>query len=221
MCKTFRAIAIAGALCPSLVMAAGGDLNITGTIVPTSCKPAFTGGNTVNLGDISAASLNPDRQTELTNHTISLNVTCSASAPMAIKVHDNQAHTQLPGIIVDGTDWPLYIYGIGLAPGAKKIGGYGLRFGTPTVDGQPSMVMYKQGSMPNWDSPDTATLVGKNVEGGNLRYSWGASLAAGPMPGVVHTFPMTLVPVIGPSQNLDLSNYIPLNGSATFELLYL
>ncbi|AXJ07708.1 hypothetical protein CFN16_27300 [Pseudomonas fluorescens] len=220
MRKTFRAIAVASALCPALAMADGADLTIIGTIIPTSCTPAFTGGNTVDLGNISAAALNRDSQTELTNHNVTLNVSCSASAPMAIKVHDNQAHTHLQGIVIDGTDWALYIYGIGEVAGTK-IGGYGLRYGTPTVDGKPSMIMYKQGGMTNWDSPDTATLVGKNADGGNLRYSWGGSLAAGPTPGVVHTFPMTLVPVIGPSANLPITSDIALNGSATFELLYL
>lgn len=219
MRKTFRAIAVATALSPVLVMADGADLTITGTIIPTSCTPAFSGGNTVELGDISAASLNRDRQTELTNHNVTLNVRCSASAPMAIKVHDNQSHTQLPGIVVDGTDWALYIYGIGEV-GGTKIGGYGLRFGTPTVDGQTSIVMYKQGADTNWDVPAPATLVGKNYEG-NLRYSWGRSLSAGPLAGVVHTFPMTLVPVIGPASNLPITSAIALNGSATFELLYL
>ena len=189
MRKTFRAIAVASALCPALAMADGADLTITGTIIPTSCTPAFAGGNTVDLGNISAAALNRDSQTELTNHNVTLSVSCSASAPMAIKVHDNQAHTQLPGIVVDGSDWAMYIYGIGEVAGTK-IGGYGLRFGTPTVDGQTSIVMYKQGANANWDIPAPATLVGKNYEG-NLRYSWGRSLAAGPLPGVVHTFPMT------------------------------
>lgn len=220
MRRTFRAIAVASALCPVLVMADSADLNIIGTIIPTSCTPAFSGGNTVDLGDIPASTLNRDRQTELQSRSVTLSVSCSSSAPMAIKVHDNQAHTQLPGIVVDDTDWALYIYGIGEVAGAK-IGGYGLRLGTPHVDGQPYMVMYKQGGMANWEGTDTATLVGKNAEGGNLRYSWGASLAAGPMPGVVHTFPMTLVPVIGPSANLPISSEIALNGSATFELLYL
>ncbi|MBC3777542.1 DUF1120 domain-containing protein [Pseudomonas sp. SWRI99] len=220
MRKTFRAIAVASALIPTLAMADSADLSITGTIIPTSCIPGFSGGNTVELGNIPASSLNRDRQTELQNHNITLSVNCSANAPMAIKVHDNQASTQLPGIVVDGTDWAMYIYGIGEVAGAK-IGGYGLRFGTPTVDGQPSMVMYKQGGMDNWTSPETAKLVGKNAEGGNLRYSWGASLAAGPTPGVVHIFPMTLVPVIGPAQDLPITSEIALNGSATFELLYL
>jgi len=220
MRKTLRAIAVASALCPTLAMADGADLTITGTIIPTSCTPSFADGNTVELGDIPAGSLNRDRQTELQNRNVTLSIRCSANAPMAIKVHDNQAHTQLPGIVVDGTDWAMYIYGIGQVAGAK-IGGYGLRYGIPTVDGKPSMIMYKQGGMANWDTPDTATLVGKNAVGGNLRYSWGGSLAAGPTPGVVHTFPMTLVPVIGPSANLPITSEIALNGSATFELLYL
>ncbi|MCF4995594.1 DUF1120 domain-containing protein [Pseudomonas syringae] len=219
MRNTFRAIAFAGAVCPAMVLADGADLTITGTIIPTSCTPAFSGGNTVHLGDITAASLNRDRQTELQNRNLTLSISCSASAPMAIKVHDNQAHTQRPGTVVDGTSWAMYIYGIGEVAG-KKIGGYGLRFGAPVVDGEPSLVMYKQGDAANWELPATATLLGKNYES-NLRYSWGKSTAAGPLPGVVHSFPITLVPVIGPADDLPITNEIALNGSATFELLYL
>lgn len=192
MRNTFRAIAVASAMCPALVMADGADLTIIGTIIPTSCTPSFAGGNTVNLGDIPAASLNRDRQTELTNHNVTLSVSCSASAPIAIKVHDNQAHTQLPGIVVDGSDWAMYIYGIGEVAGTK-IGGYGLRFGTPTVDGETSVVMYKQGADANWYSPSPATLVGKNYES-NLRYSWGRTPAArSPVDTDMNTFARNII----------------------------
>jgi hypothetical protein len=57
--------------------------------------------------------------------------------------------------------------------------------------------------------------------GGYLHYSWGRSIAEGPSTGRIHTLPMTLVPVVGPAKDLPTGSDITLDGSATFELVYL
>lgn len=218
MKKLLLAATLATSITPALALASSTELTVTGTITPQACTPAFAGGGTVELGKIPAKDLNDTTQTELPAHDISLQVTCTAAAAVAIKVYDNRATTALPGIIVDGISNSRHIYGLGAVAGTK-IGGYGLRHGIPTIDGVPSTLMWDMLLTNSWQLP-AAPLVAK--EGGvSVMYSWGDSIAAGPAVGTVHTFPMSLVPVIGPSNALPITADIIIDGSATFELVYL
>lgn len=80
MKNNHRLVVLAAALLPSLAMAESVDLNVIGTIIPTSCIPAFAGGGTVDLRKISAATLNPTTQTLLPERDISLHINCDAPA---------------------------------------------------------------------------------------------------------------------------------------------
>ena len=223
MKKLFISATVVASLLPALALAESASLTVSGTIIPTACTPSFAGGSLVDLGKISAADLNANVQTELALKNITLSMTCNGQVPVAVKVHDNQAATQLAGITIDGRAEDMYIYGMGAASGVK-IGGYGLRHGTPTVDTVAMSLMYQQGGGiggPTWNQP-SSTLVGKNASsGGYLHYSWGRSIAEGPSNGRIHTLPMTLVPVVGPANALPTGSDITLDGSATFELVYL
>lgn len=223
MKKLFISATVVASLLPVFAFAESASLTVSGTIIPTACTPSFAGGSVVDLGKISAADLNATTQTELELKNITLSMNCNGQVPVAVKVHDNQAATQLQGITIDGRAESMYIYGMGAASGVK-IGGYGLRHGTPTVDSAAMALMFQQGGGiggPTWNQP-TSTLVGKDASsGGYLHYSWGRSIAEGPSNGRIHTLPMTLVPVVGPAKDLPTGSDITLDGSATFELVYL
>jgi type 1 fimbria pilin len=223
MKKLFISATVVASLLPALALAESASLTVSGTIIPTACTPSFAGGSIVDLGKISAADLNADVQTELGLKNITLSMNCNGRVPVAVRVHDNQASTQLDGITIDGRAEKMYIYGMGAASGVK-IGGYGLRHGTPTVDASAMALMYQQfGNVggPTWSQP-TSTLVAKNgSDGGNVHYSWGRSVAEGPSNGLIHTLPMTLVPVVRAASALPTGSDITLDGSATFELVYL
>ncbi|MBK5377474.1 MULTISPECIES: DUF1120 domain-containing protein [unclassified Pseudomonas] len=223
MKKLFISATVVASLLPVFALAESASLTVSGTIIPTACTPSFAGGSVVDLGKVSAADLNATTQTELELKNITLSMNCNGQVPVAVKVHDNQAATQLQGITIDGRAESMYIYGMGAASGVK-IGGYGLRHGTPTVDSAAMALMFQQGGGiggPTWNQP-TSTLVGKDASsGGYLHYSWGRSIAEGPSNGRIHTLPMTLVPVVGPAKDLPTGSDITLDGSATFELVYL
>jgi hypothetical protein len=218
MKKLFLASVLATAITPALALASSTDLTVTGTITPEACTPSFAGGGNVYLGKIPAKDLNETTQTELPAQDISLQITCISSTTVAIKVFDNRATTALPGIIVDGISNSRHIFGMG-AVESTKIGGYGLRHGIPTIDGVQSTLMWDMLLTNSWQLP-AAPLVAK--EGGvNVMYSWGDSISTGPAAGRVHHFPMSLVPVIGPSNALPITADISIDGAATFELVYL
>jgi type 1 fimbria pilin len=216
MKTTTRLMVLASALLPSLSMAESVDLSVIGTIIPTSCIPAFAGGGTVDLRKISAATLNQTIQTVLPVHDISLHINCDAPAPVEVSVRDNRAATKLPGISDGaGQSSPEYFYGLGQINGTR-IGGFALRHGTPEADGTTHVLFTRTLATPAWQLPSVPL-----VSNAPALYSWGANLATGPVAARHHGFPMSLLPIIGPSNALPITDEIPLDGSVTFDMFYL
>lgn len=205
-----------GALLPTVVMAESADLNVIGTIIPTSCIPAFAGGSTVDLRKISAATLNSTTQTLLPARDISLHINCDAPAPVEVSVRDNRGATKLPGIHDGaGQNNPALFFGLGEINGTR-IGGFALRHGIPEVDGAPQVLLTRTSTNPTWQLPASSL-----VSNAPVFYSWGPNVATGPASARHHGFPMSLLPVIGPSNALPIANEIPLDGSVTFDMFYL
>ncbi|WP_213937847.1 DUF1120 domain-containing protein [Pseudomonas sp. dw_612] len=205
-----------GALLPTVAMAESVDLNVIGTIIPTSCIPAFAGGSTVDLRKISAATLSATTQTVLPARDISLYINCDAPAPVEVSVRDNRAPTKLPGIHDGaGQNDPALFFGLGEING-MRIGGFALRQGVPEVDGAPQTLLTRTLANPTWQLP-TSSLV-RNAP---ALYSWGPNVATGPASARHHGFPMSLLPIIGPSNALPINDEIPLDGSVTFDMFYL
>jgi len=216
MKKTTWMVAVAAAVLPTLVVAESVDLSVVGTIIPTSCIPAFAGGGTVDLRKISAATLNKTTQTLLPTHDISLHINCDAEASVEVSVRDNRTATKLPGINDGaGNNDPALFYGLGEINGIR-IGGFALRHGRPEADGAPQTLMTRTLAAPAWQLP-ASPLVGNAP----ALYSWGSGVAAGPVAARHHGSPMSLLPIIGPSNALPITSEIPLDGSVTFEMFYL
>jgi type 1 fimbria pilin len=216
MKKTSRLAVLAAALLPAVAMAESVDLNVIGTIIPTSCIPAFAGGGTVDLRKISASTLNSTTQTLLAGRDVSLHINCDAPAPVEVSVRDNRAGTKLPGISDGaGQSDPALFYGLGEINGVR-IGGFALRHGIPETDGNTQTLLTRTLAVPAWRVP-TSTLVSNAPQ----LYSWGTSAASGPVAARHHGFPMHLLPIIGPSNALPITSDIPLDGSVTFDMFYL
>lgn len=216
MKTTSRLAVLAAALLPVMAMAESVDLTVIGTIIPTSCIPAFAGGGTVDLRKISAATLNPSTQTLLAGRDVSLHINCDAPAPVEVSVRDNRAGTKLPGIHDGaGQNDPVLFFGLGEISGTR-IGGFALRHGIPEADGNIQTLLTRTLATPAWQVP-ASTL----VSNAPALYSWGSSVAAGPVAARHHGFPMHLLPIIGPSNALPIANEIPLDGSVTFDMFYL
>ncbi|RON38947.1 DUF1120 domain-containing protein [Pseudomonas frederiksbergensis] len=206
----------ASVLLPSVAMAESVDLNVIGTIIPTSCIPAFAGGSTVDLRKISSGVLNKAKQTLLPVHDVSLHINCDAPAPVEVSVRDNRGSTKLPGIHDDtGQNDPALFFGIGEINGTR-IGGFALRHGIPEVDNSPQTLLTRTLANPAWQLPSSSL-----VSNAPALYSWGPDVASGPAASRHHGFPMSLLPVIGPSNALPISDEIPLDGSVTFDMFYL
>lgn len=213
MKKLHLTAALLAAMAPGAALAQSADLNVIGTIVPTSCTPTFTGGTTVDLGAIPASTLNTTTQTTLTARPTELVVTCDAPAMIQLNVIDNRAAT-LNGAVtppgIPGYERGFYNYGLGAIDGVN-IGAFFMQLGTPTLDGVDAVFVQKQWSGGVW------TQFYPYLSKGNVYTSAGA-VATGPGSATVHTYPMGILPVITKGEDLPLANEIPIDGSITLEV---
>ncbi|SEM59670.1 Protein of unknown function [Pseudomonas sp. ok272] len=215
--KKFICVSVLTAvLAPLAVQASSVDLSVTGTIIPTSCLPSFAGGNRVDLGRISISSLSPIAQTDLPQRAISLHIACDAPAPVEIAVTDNRNASKVPGLIFNGRSGSELYYGLGSTQGIG-IGGFGLLSGQPMTDGQTRVLLMRTPADPTWRGSVNG-LVGNAP----TSYSWGQSVAAGPIAARLHSFPMNVVAAIRPTDDLPpTTDEFDLDGSVTFDVYYL
>ncbi|MBV4485936.1 DUF1120 domain-containing protein [Pseudomonas sp. SWRI153] len=216
MKKLYAASALVLALSPFAAQAANVDLTVSGTVIPTSCIPAFAGGSNVDLGRIFAASLSPTQQNDLPARDISLKIACDAPAAVEIAATDNRAATKVPGLTFNGRTSDTLYYGLGSTQGVG-IGGFGLLTGQPMTDGTPQTFLVRTPQNPVWRVPATGL-----VSNAPTSYSWGPSAAAGPAAARLHVFPMKVAAAIRPTAALPpTTDEFQLDGSVTFDVFYL
>lgn len=192
----------------SAFAASSTDLTVTGFITPAACTPSLSGGGIVDHAKIPVKDLNQDRDTRLTDATLQLSVNCNAPAVFALRGIDNRAASA-----VDPS-----MYGLGLINGTQKLGYYDLLFLNAMADGTVTTPLKSGDNGSTWSELATGTswmptdLAGF---GGNAGGAW-LPLAIEDLTTdlVVHTY-------IKRASDLDLSNEVPIDGSATLEVKYL
>lgn len=196
------------------------DVRVIGTVTPPACTPTLTGGGVVDYGNIAASTLSRTTTNRLGQKTFSFAITCDAPTRVAFRAVDNRASSLVPGIVTAitpglGDD---VNFGLGTVSGAN-VGGYLLRIlqGTFTAD---SAATFNIGSL---DGGTTWTPFNSN----NVRHtasfltSWSATNGGVPVAFTTLTGTMAVDAVLNRGDALPLGNDVPLDGSATLELLYL
>ncbi|AFQ50026.1 DUF1120 domain-containing protein [Burkholderia cepacia] len=188
---------------------AGADLSVSGRIQPGACSLALGNGGTIDLGTISPKDLKEDEATVFDQHEISLGIHCQAPTKVAFRALDNRAGTALDG----------YWFGLG-ASGGKSVGRYSLVPRSRVGDGA-ELVHLMKSDGGAWKVPP----------GGSTATTWGIDpsvLSSWAEPG--QTLPQAFRNIssrlgfyiqIAPTKDLDLSQQVPIDGSATMELIYL
>lgn len=185
--------------------ASGVDLSVKGLITPVACTPVLSRGGSVDYGKISAQDLNPTGRTLLRKERVQLTVNCDAQTLMAVKASDNRRDSSLG----------LPYYGLGLAPGGAKIGGYEMATENAIGDGVPHPVIERSIDSGGW----------MDVEG-NMSWQpgWERTLNAGkyvPLPMQVFHADIVIAPWISDKSSLPITSEIEMDGSVTFTVIYL
>ncbi|WP_368639856.1 DUF1120 domain-containing protein [Castellaniella ginsengisoli] len=192
---------------PMLASAASSaQLKVTGTIAPAACSITMPGGATVDYGKIAASTLNATADTKIEEKIrAKVSITCSAPTLFAIKVTDERPGT---AITRNGDTYPLY--GLGTQHNVK-VGGYGLDLLNSQADGKSVSIMRKPAEAADWET-------------GPKTYAIPGSLLAFGGPAVASTTANADIRVrtyVAPSRDLPLAEETPLDGLASFELVYL
>lgn len=191
----------------SAFAASSTDLTVTGIITPVACTPSLPNGGVVDYGKISVRDLFPTGHTPLQNRTIQLTVNCDASAQFAIRTIDNRPDT---------SSYPNR-FGLGLINGSQKLGNYALGFQNPVADTAVN-------SLASSDNGQTwRQLTGISVAPPNDWVAFGDQAAGVWTPGFLQnvTVDVALFTYINAANELDLTNEVSLDGSATLQIEYL
>ncbi|MCR4539250.1 DUF1120 domain-containing protein [Pseudomonas sp. 18.1.10] len=191
------------------------ELNVNGRITPAACTPALSGGGVVDHGKISRKDLNPGNvPTALPVATLRLSVECAAPTLIAIKSRDNRAGSSGEEFIGKREN-----FGLGLVDGDKKVGWYLLK----TLNGQADGVdrpMIESDDGASWSDATHPDLVWQ-VEG-MRSVSERAGSDSAPLPLKAMSMDVRVETMIVRLQFLPpLGEDIPLDGSATLDVVYL
>ncbi|MGX5796834.1 DUF1120 domain-containing protein [Pseudomonas sp. E2-15] len=191
----------------SVFAASSIDLTVQGLITPSACAPNLSSGGIIDHGKVAAKDLKLDNWTLLSKHSLQLEITCDAPTLLGLQGIDNQGNSHDP----------LNSYGLGLVDG-KKLGNYVLVFVNPTADGAPISVL---------ESRDNGLTWRENFPGDIWPASYLASFGDrstgnwAPTPVQHLTSELRVETLIAPTAGMNLTNEVPINGSATLEVKYL
>lgn len=190
------------------------QLKVVGTIKPPACAPSFSAGGVIDYGTIPSGSLTAGQYKTLPSKTVTFSISCDAMVKTALKVTDNRTASAVPEATGYGTN---FTYGLGSVAG-KNVGGYTINMeaSSVSVDGASAGLMFSTDGNQTWTATNGAGTFGKDRS-----WSWGSSGTSTPgaYKNIVGT--VNVVAYLNKPENLPLSQDIPLDGSATFEVVYL
>lgn len=191
--------------------AAPTSLSVGGTITPAPCELAFGNNGTFDFGQIGAAGLNRDRATPLPEQQVDLIVSCGAASKVAVLFTDERRGTASASM--DGDD-----YGLGRV-GSSPIGYYVLKVdGTGTLDNTAGAGLIRTSDGGKTWQRNPTTLSPKNMD----FYAWArANAPQTPASARLFTTKVTVAPSIAPTNTLDMTKDIKLDGLAKATLIYL
>ncbi|MFL9922956.1 DUF1120 domain-containing protein [Herbaspirillum lusitanum] len=184
------------------------ELKVKGVIRPSACVPSFSGGAVVDYGVIPASVLKKGAYTPMPTREVALNIKCEAPTKIGFKFVDNRHES----IVTEMMQYPEHNFGLGTV-GGKKTGGYTIEMAGVTGDGVAGQVLYSGDSGKSWyqgaSGLNTWHLFSFNNGGWN--------------PGAYKdvTAKIRVAAIINKPEDLDLTREIPLDGSATIEVIYL
>jgi hypothetical protein len=186
-------------------LASSTDLTVTGTITPQACTPGFSGGGVVDYGKLLVKNLNTTEPTELADRDLQLNLTCGAPTLVALKVIDNRPYLDIAN----------YTYfGMTLTPAGEKPGYFYLDITQTLADGASAQSIYSIDGGTTWKA---ASAIYRDD-------LWSVSSTTDhTKPIMVNnaTMDLRVKTVIHPTDSFTLIDDITLDGSATFEVVYL
>lgn len=182
------------------------DLSVKGAITPSACAPSLSDGGEVNYGKIAARDLAVDRTTLLPSVTLQLIVDCEAQTLFALNARDNRLGSSYFSAL-------SHMYGLGLNNGTEKLGGFQIGVFNPVAD-EPVYPLF------SFDNGNTWIV---NSSGSYMGHPYLNAFGDTPTPKALRrvTVDLQIATEIAPARTLTLLEDVPLDGSATLDVVYL
>lgn len=188
---------------PYALAASSVNLTVKGTITPVACTPSLSNEGKIDIGKYSSSDLNLEEATEVGRNPLQLTVACDGKILFALNAIDNQK----------GTTYSATGFGVGLTPNNEKLGAVFPKILSVVADGQVVGSIESSDSGANWVAtewikPDTLLAVS-------------ATGLTTPIEAQELSMDLEIWTYIAPAETLTLTDEIPLDGHATFEMKYL
>lgn len=196
------------------------DLTVKGVIKPAACNVSLSGGGIIDFGTIAASTLSNTGATALPEKFVTTTVTCDAATKLAVKLVDGRQGTATSNnLSLPYYAAPINYFGLGEVSG-KKIGAYILRMSPYiSLDGVGTTRIASRDNGVSW-AGDMGSIIARGD--GSMIASMANSGESTPASGKVFSFGFNLAAAIEQTPNLPaLTSEVPLDGQATFSVVYL
>lgn len=194
--------------------AATADLKLIGTITPAACVPNFTGGSTIDYGNIPASSLSATAQTLLPEKTTSLSITCNAPVKFGFKTTDDRSASVITTLSTIPGYTDTQKFGLGAAGNGAKIGAYSMQISKSTPDTGTANYTSSENNGVAWSASSGS------IRNGSLM-AWSKDASALPSSYTSMVADIRVVAAVDKTSNLPITNAITIDGMTTFEVIYL
>lgn len=189
------------------------EATLRARFAPAACEPMLSNGGVVDFGTLSKNDLNADKSTHLPPRSLTLRVGCDAPTSFALVMHDNRSGSAT-------INSEIY-YGLGTDNRNNKIGLFSLNIDPTDASADDYARLYRIDSTTAgmaWSTPSASPIpIGKTS------YLGFTDNASSNGPALIQNLSTTVTvdAVIAPTNSLDLSSAIDLDGSGTIEIIYL
>lgn len=189
---------------PFALAASSTDLTVTGFITPDACTPSLSNEGIVDHGKIPVGDLNPTSNTFLGAEVMQLMISCSGPARVALRLTDNKTGTP--------SSWTWY--GLGQTSAGEKLGFVVPQVTSTLADGMNALSILSTDNGTTWFSHT-------HMNPGRLLSVAASTDQYTPIAVENLTFDVQVATYINATNNLTLNDETAIDGSATFELVYL
>lgn len=190
------------------------EATLRARFAPAACEPVLSNGGVVDFGTLSKKDLNADKDTRLPPKSLTLMVGCDAPASFALIMHDNRSGSAM---LNDEN-----FYGLGKDSRGNNVGLYSLNVDPADANADGFARLYRTDSSTAGTAWSTGSAnpiaIGKSRY---LAFTDNAGSGAGPVLIQNLSTTVTVDAVIAPTNSLDLSSAIDLDGAGTIEIIYL
>jgi hypothetical protein len=190
------------------------EATLRARFAPAACEPALSNGGVIDFGTLSAKDLNSDKSSRLPPKSLTLSVSCDAPTTFALIMHDNRSGSAT----TSSEDY----YGLGTDNRNNRIGMYSVRVEPTGTHADSFARVYQTRSTTGGGTWSTSGINALSIgKTGYLGFTDSVGTSSGPVLIQNLSTTLTVDAVIAPTNSLDLSSAIDLDGAGTIEIIYL